>query len=346
MKIGLLVSRSGPAGLWAPSAEACAVLATAEINMLGGVRRRPVELVIRDTGTDGTTAATAAALLVRDEQVDIVAGMHPSGLCEAIGQKLGGRTPYIFTPHYEGGDIAPGVCAIGETAPDLLETSLSWLMEQRRVRRIFIVSSDCVWPRGASAHARRIIVDLGGIVVGNVTVPLGEDDFQSTIGQIRFTKPDLVLICLTGMEGVHFNRQFADAGLQPHHLRLALGFDETALYSLGADKSQNLYAASGYFAGLLSRENGIFLERYHSAFGDSAPPPNGLGESCYEALHLIAAVASRQSDHRRFPTRAIKRAASASSAAGWSSPARRHDALHLAAAEGLEFRMVAKFALR
>jgi urea transport system substrate-binding protein len=346
MKIGLLVSRSGPAGLWAPSAEACAILAAAEINALGGVGRRPVELVISDAGADATTASTAASSLLREERVDIVAGMHPSGLCEAIGQRLSGHIPYVFTPHYEGGVIAPGVCAIGETAPDLLETSLSWLMEQRRVRRIFIVSSDCVWPRSASAHARRIIVDLGGSVVGNLTVPLGSEDFQSAIAQIRFTKPDLVLVCLTGMEGVHFNRQFADAGLQPHHLRLALGFDETALYSLGAEASHNLYAASGYFAGLRSRENGIFLERYHSAFGDSAPPPNGMGESCYEALHLIAAVANRQSDFDRFPSRAIKRAASVSSAAGWSSPARRHDALHLAAAEGLEFRLVAQFALR
>jgi urea transport system substrate-binding protein len=343
MKLGLLVSRSGPAGLWAPSAEACALLAAAEINLKGGVAGRPVELIIRDAGSDAASAATAADLLAADDDVDVVAGMHPSGLCEAIGQRLGGHIPYIFTPHYEGGEIAPGVCAIGETAPDLLETSLSWLMAERRVRRIFIISSDCVWPRGASAHARRISGRLGGSIVGDMTVPADATEFETTIALIRLRRPDLVLMCLTGMEGVHFNRQFAEAGLQTHHLRLALGFDETALYALGADGSQNLYAASGYFAGLRSRENGVFLERYHSAFGDGAPPPNGLGESCYEGLHLIAAAANRHG--ARFGSHAVKRAA-ASSMPGWSSPARRSEALHLAAADGLDFKPVARFDLR
>jgi urea transport system substrate-binding protein len=343
MKFGLLVSRSGPAGLWAPSAEACALLAAAEINLQGGVAGRPVELIVADAGTDAISAARAADRLAAEDNVDVVDGMHPSGLCEAIGHSLGGQIPYIFTPHYEGGVIAPGVCAIGETAPDLLETSLSWLIAERRVRRIFIVSSDCLWPRAASAHARRITGRLGRLIMGDWTGPSNATEFGEAITLIRQRRPDLVIICLTGMEAVHFNRQFAGAGLQPHHLRLALGFDETALYALGADGSQNLYAASGYFAGLRSRENGIFLERYHSAFGDGAPPPNGLGESCYEGLHLIAAAANRHGTD--FGSGAIKRAA-ATSMPGWSSPARRIEALHLAAADGLEFKPVARFDLR
>ena len=37
MKVGLLVSRSGPAGLWAPPFDTGALLAAAELNAKGGV---------------------------------------------------------------------------------------------------------------------------------------------------------------------------------------------------------------------------------------------------------------------------------------------------------------------
>src|SRR5437016_4773572 len=78
MKIGLLVSRSGPAGLWAPSADAGAMVAAAEINAAGGVLGRRIELMIADVGWSERQATTAAETLVEVERVDAVVGMHPS----------------------------------------------------------------------------------------------------------------------------------------------------------------------------------------------------------------------------------------------------------------------------
>jgi urea transport system substrate-binding protein len=343
MKVGLLVSRSGAAGLWAPSAEACTLLAAAELNASGGIDGRPVELVVRDMGTDRTTANDAAAILADEDMVDVVMGMHPSILRNAVGRQLGGRIPYLFTPHYEGGESRPGVCSIGETTSDLLLASVSWLTAERRATRFFLASTDCVWPRGAIAHARRIVPALGAVIVDDVTVPADGLEYGELLDQIRQAAPDVVLVCMTGMDSVRFNRQFAEAGLQHLHLRLALGFDETALYALGDAASENLYVASGYFSSVRSRANGTFLERYHTAFDGVAPPPNGYGQSCYEGLHFLAALARRESGLRKLGPHSARGVAYRTARGSEPVSTSRHGTLHLAMADGIDFRLVAKF---
>jgi ABC-type branched-subunit amino acid transport system substrate-binding protein len=343
MRIGLLVPRSGASGLWAPSAEACALLAAAELNAAGGIAGRAVELFIRDTGVDVTTAADAAADLAEIDEVDVVAGMHPSCLRSAIGNSLRGRSPYLFTPHYEGGEYRPGICAIGETAPEMLSGSIAWLISERRARRFFFASTNCVWPQGAMAAARRVVPSAGAVIVGDVVVKVGGYDFEPVIDKIRRAAPDVVVICMTGMEGVVFNRHFADAGLQQHHLRLALGFDETALYALGEAASENLYVPSGYFAGLQSRANGAFLERYHTAFDGAAPPPNGFAQSCYEGLHLLAAMMLRDGTLRRLGPGSATTLAFRTARGNDPISASRRRPLHLGLAQGTEFRLVAHF---
>lgn len=62
IRIGLLVPREGSAGLWAPSALACAGLAVHEINERDGLLRRPVELVTINAGSNAASAAEAVDL--------------------------------------------------------------------------------------------------------------------------------------------------------------------------------------------------------------------------------------------------------------------------------------------
>ncbi|MGC2776369.1 MAG: ABC transporter substrate-binding protein, partial [Bradyrhizobium sp.] len=78
VRIGLIIPQRGSAGLWAPSAEACGRLAVTELNRAAGIRRRPVELVVIDAGTNGASAGRAAADAVDELAVDGLVGMLPS----------------------------------------------------------------------------------------------------------------------------------------------------------------------------------------------------------------------------------------------------------------------------
>ncbi len=81
-------------------------------------------------------------------------------------------------------------------------------------------------------------------------------------------------------------------------LRFSSAIDETVAYGLDAHETENLYAASSYYASIRSRNNGAFLERYHTAFGDSPPPVNAFGESCYEGIYSLAALIEEAAEPR------------------------------------------------
>jgi hypothetical protein len=100
-----------------------------------------------------------------------------------------------------------------------------------------------------------------------------------------------VVLALVGQCGVEFNRAFAAAGLDQKMLRFGLIVDETVVCGIGPDATTNLFTTSSYFAGLHSRRNDHFLERYHDAFGVYAPPVSAASVGFYEGLHVLAGLA-------------------------------------------------------
>ena len=130
-------------------------------------------------------------------------------------------------------------------------------------------------------------------MVGEEFVPLGEDNHEPHLARIRAAKPDVVLISLIGTDSVTFNRAFGECGLGATTLRLAGAMDETVLLGIGADNSENMFCASGYFPGVGSRANDDFQSRYGAMFGPNAPPIGSLGQSSYEGPAFLEAAANQ-----------------------------------------------------
>jgi urea transport system substrate-binding protein len=311
IRIGLLIATEGLVGIWAPSCELSAILAVAEINNAGGLLGRDLELVVVNSGTTATSAAQAAADAVEIAGIDALVAMVPSYARAPVARRLKGRVPFVYTPQFEGHESDRSVVTVGETAEELLKPGIFWLTENKAARRFYLVGNDYVWPRATFAAARGIIRDMGGRVVGEKILPFGFDDYDSVLAEIRRSRADVVLPYLLGHETILFNRAFAESGLAHRMLRFTSAIDETILYAIGPESSDNLYVTSGYFAALRSRNNDRFLEDYHDAFGATPPPANGFGQSCYEGIHCLASLARsagalRVADLRRNVGRAVQ----------------------------------------
>jgi urea transport system substrate-binding protein len=295
MKIGLIASRQGPAGLWAFAVDSCAMLAAAELNAAGGVLGRQVELVIADAGMMERDARAGAADLVDLDGVDAIIGMHASHLRHSVATAIGGRVPYVYAPMYEGGEQDGNVLPIGGTDIELLGHSIPALMERRRAARFFLLGNDYVWPRSAINIAHRVVARAGGRVVGQNLAGFGTD-YESVLPAIRRSGADVVVTFLLGEETIRFNRAFAAAGLSARCLRLAFAVDETVLYGGGADVHDNLYVGTTYIAAAGTRRSEHFLELYRSHYGSMVPPATVFGQCCYDSVHLLAGLA--HSEHR------------------------------------------------
>ena len=341
MKIGLLIPLQGGSGIWGPSCESCARLAALELSAGTGLMGEPVDLVVIDSGATAAQLAVALDAAVNEASIGALVGMHTSDLRPFVKARIPSDMPYVYTPLYEGNETAQNVFAIGETPERLLEPGIAWLAEHRHAKRWFMVGNDYVWPRQMHGVAARLIARHGGLTLGEAYVPLGTSDFDSVLRSVKRARPDAVLVSVIGSDAVHFNRAFAEAGLASRMLRFSTAVEENVLYGIGSDNTENMYLTAGYFADLRSAANDVFRERYHSAFGETPPMQNDMGQSCYEGLHYLAALSNHA---KSLSARTIRtRMRAMPSPRSVRAPARSDigPSVHLASVEGFDPRIIA-----
>jgi urea transport system substrate-binding protein len=345
LRIANFVALSGSAGIWGPAVTNSALLAASEINRRGGILGREIEMVFHDSGGNIDGVVRTAADIVASDDADIIMGSHISAVRVALREVVAGRIPYIYTPVYEGGERTPGVMAIGETPRNQSRPAIEWLASVKQASRWYLIGSDYVWPWLSHRAVKKYIADAGGRVVGEEFVPVGEHNHDAHIARIAAAKPDVVLISLIGTDSIMFNRAFAEHGLASRMLRLAGAMDETVLLGIGADNSENLFCASGYFVGLGSAANDAFRCQYEACFGHYAPPLGSIGQSNYEGLRFLEAVASRAGSLAIKPLLSAAANIVYQGARGGIS-IRRGQAkmpIYLAEADGLDFRLIKRF---
>ena len=182
-------------------------------------------------------------------------------------------------------------------------------------------------------------------MVGEDFVALGEGDHSPYLARIEAAQPDVVFISLIGLDGILFNRSFAEHGLARRMLRLGNCVDETVLLGIGADKTENLFAASGYFVDMSCAAGEAFRGAYRDAFGDHAPVPGATAQSNYEGLYFLDALVRRAGS---LDVKVLAAAADGASYCGGRGSVGLHRRaadmpIYLAEAEGFDFRLLERF---
>lgn len=343
--VGLVIPMHGSAGMFGLSCLACAVLAAEEINAEGGLLGREVRLLPVDGAGHPETVAGRIDPLVRSGQLDVVAGWHLSHVRRVIAAHLEAQLPYVYSTLYEGGERAPGVLLTGETPDRQIAPTMAWLARELGIQRWVVVGDDYLWPRASMAAVRTFAEQLGLQITDEVFVPLGQEDFAPVLRRLRRSTAQGVLMLLVGQDAVHFNRAFASAGLDRSMVRLSPLMDENMLLATGFEATHDVISAAGYFDSLATADALDLVGRYAARFGPDAPVLNSMGESCYEALRLLAAVTNRA---RSLDVRDLLR--TADSPVGYDGPRgsvhvrNRHlvQDVYLARADGTQFDVVAR----
>jgi len=337
LDVALLVPVRGATGIWGPSARACAQLAAEELNRLGGIGGRELRLRVFNAADECRDIPEQLGALVGEGAIDAVVGMHTSVVRGRVSAATRGRIPFVYTPLYEGGECAPGVYAIGETPELQLLPALRAMFERYGARRWVFVGHDCVWPRASHRFAGAAVRALGGELLADRYQLPGCGRYRGVLEEIERLRPDAVLVSLVGQDAIDFNREFAARGLQRRVRRLSCAIEENALLAIGAECSQGLFAAAGYFATLGHDANMAFKERYHGRYGERAPVLNALAQSAYDGVHFLAALMAAPRARRRAPLafRSVR-------GLSWQGNARVQQPVFLAEAEGHAFRVTSR----
>ena len=293
LNVAVMLPMSGPAGLFGPSAKACAELAVQPINARGGVLGRTINQLFGDAGLPPAEASQTALKLWKGQGAQAVIGMHDSAVRGALVGLFKGQVPYFYTPVYEGGECARGTYVNGETPAQQLAPVIPWLAAERKPKKWYLIGNDYVWGRNTNAAAKGYIAQTGAQVVGDEYLPFTADNFDSSLARIRDSGADAVLVSLVGGASVTFNKAFASFGLADKAIRLGSLLEENTLAGIGLANARNLYSSAGYFANIETPAAKAFSDAYFKRFGAQAPALNGLAESVYEGFLMLEAIAAR-----------------------------------------------------
>ncbi|MDB5943342.1 MAG: putative transporter, branched-chain amino acid-binding protein [Ramlibacter sp.] len=293
LKVAVMIPQSGPAGLFGPSAKACAELAAETINARGGVLGRKLELLFGDAGLAPAEASQVALKAWKGSGAQAVIGMHDSAVRGALVGLFKGQVPYFYTPVYEGGECSRGTYVTGETPQQQLAPVIPWIAAERKPKKWYMIGNDYIWGRNTNAAARGYIAKTGAQVVGDEYVPFTVDNFDSSLARIRDSGADAVLVSLVGGASVTFNKAFASFGLADKALRLGTLLEENTLSGIGVANARNLYSSAGYFANIQTPAAKAFSDAYFKRFGAQAPALSGLADSTYEGFLMLEALAKK-----------------------------------------------------
>jgi urea transport system substrate-binding protein len=294
IRVGVISPLTGAWTVYGRAHSAGFQMAVDEINEKGGVLGRPLEVVLADSKTEPRIVVEQANRLIRQEQVDFLAGTFSSAERNAAGPVVtAGNKVLLYPTFYEGQEkeYYPGVCnqnifMFGPEPTQQVWPHMEYMMSKFG-KKFFMIGSDYAWPRVTNQVTKRKLDELGGEVVGEIYIPFNTPQYESALRDIRQSGADIIFHTLTGSDTVNFRRQYAAAGMKDDFTFWTVDDEEVVTSGLGPEVSAGAYVSFDYFMTIAHPNNKTFLERFRAKFGKDALM-NTVGVAMYNAAHMAA----------------------------------------------------------
>ena len=202
--VGILHSVTGTMAISESGSVEAEKLAIKQINEMGGVLGRQIEIIQEDGASDWPTFAEKAKKLLVKDKVASVFGCWTSASRKAVLPVFEKENGMLYYPtFYEGLEESKNVIYTGQEATQQIIAGLDWVKETKDAKTFYLIGSDYIWPRTSNKIARKHIENvLGGKVVGEEYYPLGHTNFGSLINKIKLKKPDVIYSIVVGGSNV------------------------------------------------------------------------------------------------------------------------------------------------
>jgi urea transport system substrate-binding protein len=271
--VGQLHSATGTMAISETGSIQAERLAIDQINAMGGVLGRQIEIIQEDGASDWPTFAEKAKKLLVNDRVAAVFGCWTSASRKAVLPVFEKENGLLYYPtFYEGLEQSKNVIYTGQEATQQIIAGLDWLNKEKKAKTFFLIGSDYIWPRTSNKIARKHIENvLHGEVVGEEYYPLGHTQFGSLINKIKLKKPDAVYAIVVGGSNVSFYKQLKAAGVTSEtQTLLTISVTEDELLGIGGENMVGFYAAMKYFQSLDNPNNSAFVKAFKEKYGDKS----------------------------------------------------------------------------
>ncbi len=294
------------------------VFAVNRINEMGGIevggQMRPVELVVRDDGSDREVSARLLEQLIAEDEVDLLLAPWGSGNTNAvapINERYGrpmiaplAASDSIWEQGYE---YLFGMLPLGSDN----ERPMVQMAQELGAERIALITTDDLFPGLAHEGAVDEAETLGLEVVVNEIYPPGTVDLGALITRLEQAEPDFVIAPVDVADAIVLIRQLKERDFRPPGLALSgATFVPDFLDNVGND-AEGLFGIVHWFP-TLPWSDDIFgtAEQYAQDFeAEMGYPPthdNAAASGAVEVLKLaVESAGSLEQDAVRDALRQI-----------------------------------------
>ena len=266
--VGILHSLSGTIAIAEAAIVDAEKMAIDEINAAGGVLGKKITVIAEDGASDWPTFAEKSKKLLERDKVAAVFGCYTSASRKAVLPVFEKNNGLLYYPtYYEGQEQSKNVIYTAQEATQSVIAACEWLAANKG-KSFFLVGSDYIYPRTCNKIAKPTITRVGGKVLGEEYIPLGNTEFATIINKIKAAKPDVIYSTVVGGSNVAFYKQLVAAGLSGDKMTLlSTVVSENEISGIGAENAVGYYACMGYFQSQKNPANEKFVKAFKAKYG-------------------------------------------------------------------------------
>ena len=266
VKVGFLTTLSGGAGATGAHMKNAVEIAMDHLDgKLGG---REAEVIVVDDQRKPDVAKQLTNRLIKQDRVDVVAGVIWSNLLQAIHKQVTRSDTLLISANAGPSTVAGKGCH-----PNFF--SMSWqndqtpeamgkYMQDAGVKEVYTLSPNYQAGKDMIAGFKRY---FKGKIVAEVYTKLGQADFQAELSAVRAANPEAVFIFQPGGMGVNFIKQWNQAGLaQVADLYSVFSVDAVTLPAI-QDSAVGTISTQTWSPDLDNPVNAKFVADYKARFG-------------------------------------------------------------------------------
>lgn len=290
LKIGVLTPLTGPYSFEAESQVNFAKLAAEEINGAGGIMGRKIELVIEDDMLKPGIGVQKARKMIEQDGIKYITGGVSSAVVLAVSKLademgvlhlgIGGSNELTGTDcnrHHFNLDTAGYQMATGTgvVVVDQLKVPKDW----------FCITQDYTWGRTCLESVEKMLKKRGGKVVGNIMVPIAEQDFSASLTKAMASGAPVLGIIVYGTGQGKCIQQAHEFGLKKKMKIVVVASDLTIATVTGGEAIEGVYLGMPWYWNIQDPITIDLNKRYVAKFGKPAAWP---GAQVYDSVKVLA----------------------------------------------------------
>ena len=267
------------------------LLCQKHVNEKGGVLGRPIQLVIRDDGSDGQAAIRIYEKLITEDKVDAVMGPYGSPITEVVADVTEKHRKLMVAP-------AAGTTAIWEKGRRYLVMMLSPL-EASTEGTLDLAARNGLKTIGVIGALARPAIAKGALevakkkgleVVVHEMFPIGTTDFSAILNKVKAAKPDALVVGAPPADAIAITRQMRELDVNVKMYGATPGGSFPDYQKALGKTAEFVYAGSYWDPGLPYPGNREFVAAYEKEFTRA---PSSTAASSYAGCQLFVGAVRR-----------------------------------------------------